>query len=33
MRDAQPALPGAAFESPVAEQRTEDDLDLHRVRY
>src|SRR5687768_15983155 len=33
MRDVQPALALAALKSSVAEQRTEDDLDLHRVRH
>ena len=33
MRDMQTTLSGAAFEPPIAEQRPEDDLDLHPVRY
>jgi hypothetical protein len=33
MHDAQEALSVAPFEAPVTEQRAQDDLDLHRVRY
>jgi len=33
MRDVQPALAVAALESSVPEQRTQDDLDLHRIRH
>jgi hypothetical protein len=32
MRDVQPALARASLESSVAEQRSEDDLDLHGIR-
>lgn len=33
MRDVQPALALAALQSPISKERTEDDLDLHRIRH
>jgi hypothetical protein len=33
VRDAETPLAFAAFETPIAEQRSKDDLDLHRIRH
>jgi len=33
MRDTEATFAFAAFETPVAQQRSEDDLDLHRIRH
>jgi hypothetical protein len=33
MRDAESPLAFAALETPIAEERSKDDLDLHRIRH